>query len=387
MKILYYTHTYFLDCDLPLLKALKEKQHEIYLIFEIVPYQLKSTIVNIQKQLPQTDIVPITEYKEFNIYSNFIDTSKSFILNRNCAIYNSKNIGLRKKFARLIKNINPDIIHCTDFIDLDDLFLYKYRNKIVQIVHDPFPHSGEDTIRKKIKRYLGLKLIEKFVLLNNKQLNQFQKEFNIPPYKVHTNSLGTYDCIKAYQTIPSTKAEQILYFGRISQYKGIEYLLQAMEYVHKERPNAQLVIAGGGNFYFDITPYQNKNYIKIINRYISTEELYQLLSTSCLVVCPYTDATQSGVIMSAFTLDIPVIATNVGGLPNTVEHEKTGILVPPRNSNSIAKSIIHLLKNPNLIEQYTNNIKEQRLFGKYSWNRIADNYISIYDELLNKNSK
>ena len=91
--------------------------------------------------------------------------------------------------------------------------------------------------------------------------------------------------------------------------------------------------------------------------------------------------------MSAFTLDIPVIATNVGGLSNTVEHEKTGILVPPRNSNSIAKSIIHLLKNPNLIEQYTNNIKEQRLFGKYSWNRIADNYISIYDELLNKNSK
>lgn len=160
MKILYYTHTYFLDCDLPLLKALKEKQHEIYLIFEIVPYQLKSTIVNIQKQLPQTDIVPITEYKEFNIYSNFIDTSKSFILNRNCAIYNSKNIRLRKKFARLIKNINPDIIHCTDFIDLDDLFLYKYRNKIVQIVHDPFPHSGEDTIRKKIKRYLGLKLKE-----------------------------------------------------------------------------------------------------------------------------------------------------------------------------------------------------------------------------------
>lgn len=66
--------------------------------------------------------------------------------------------------------------------------------------------------------------------------------------------------------------------------------------VKEQVPNATLTIAGGGKMYFDITPYEKQDWVEVINRYVGMEELSGLLQNSALTVCPYTDATQSGVI-------------------------------------------------------------------------------------------
>ena len=121
------------------------------------------------------------------------------------------------------------------------------------------------------------------------------------------------------------ESQNVLFFGRISQYKGVEYLCEAMKIVQKALPNATLTIAGGGKFYFDISEYENLPYIKIINRYVGMEELAMHLSKCAISVCPYTDATQSGVIMTCFSLCKPVIATNVGGLGEMVENHQISV--------------------------------------------------------------
>ena len=386
MKILYYTQTNFLDCDLPLIRSLTEKGHDVYLIFELLPYQLSSNIINIKQQLPKVGLLPLTAYNEFHLFEKFVIVDKSFILNRPCKVYSWKNIKLRFRFYQFIKAIRPDIIHCTNFIDIPDCFLYLFRKKIVQIVHDPFLHSGENTFRTNLKRWIEYKVIKCFVLLNRSQQAEFIKEHHLKASYVHTNRLGTYDYLNFYKKKPQgvSGEKTILFWGRISPYKGIEYLLEAMEAIHKQMPNVRLVIAGGGRLYFDYSPYKSRDYIKLINRYITMEELGELLSSATVVVCPYTDATQSGVVMSAFTYQKPVVGTNVGGLPEMIDNGITGLLVPPKDSEALAESLISLLKPDDTLEKYKNNIYDYCHKGKYSWDNIALKYIQIYQELLIK---
>lgn len=383
MKILYYTQTNFLDCDLPLIKALTEMGNDVFLVFELLPYQLKSTIIDIKRQQPNVEILPLTAYDEFHLFPKFVDSEKCYILNRPCKVYSWKNVKLRIAFSKLVEKIAPDIIHCTNFIDLPDLFLYRYRRKIVQIVHDPFLHLGENSFRTNIKRMISYKMIKCFVLLNKNQKEQFINKNRLDEEHVYINRLGTYDYLNLYkQDSCESKGKLILFWGRISPYKGVEYLLEAMEIIHQQLPEAKLIIAGSGKLYFDYSPYKNKNYIKLINRYITMNELGHLLSSATVVVCPYTDATQSGVVMSAYTYQIPVVATKVGGLPEMIEDHVTGLLVSPNDSKALAMGIIDLLKSDDIINQYKKNIYEYCHNGIFSWENIALKYIKIYYNLL-----
>ena len=389
MKILYYTQTNFLDCDLPLIRSLIKKGHDIYFLFELLPYHLSSNIINIRQQLPEVGLLPLNAYDEFHLFDKFVDVSKSFILNRPCKVYSWKNVKLRVEFYRFVRAVQPDVIHCTNFIDLPDFFLYFFKKKIVQIVHDPFLHSGENSFRTNLKRWVEYKVIKCFVLLNKSQQAEFISLHHLKSSYVYINRLGTYDYLNYFKKEPQepTDKKTILFWGRISPYKGVEYLLEAMETVHKQIPNTQLVIAGSGKIYFDYSLYEGKGYIKLINRYITMEELGELLSSATVVVCPYTDATQSGVTMSAFTYQVPVIGTNVGGLPEMIDNGATGLLVPPRDSKSLAESLVGLLTSDATLKKFRNNIHDCCHKGKYSWDNIAAEYIKIYQRLLPNKGK
>ena len=138
------------------------------------------------------------------------------------------------------------------------------------------------------------------------------------------------------------------------------------------RPNEmELIIAGNGDF--DFAYYRNIPQIHIINRFINTDELANMIQQASIVICPYTDATQSGVVMSAYAFKKPVLATNVGGLPEMLNQGKTGMLIPPRNSDAIYKALITLSSQPNLLDEYSKNI--ERIYfnsGEKSWEKAAD---------------
>lgn len=381
MKILYYTHTYFLDCDFPLVKSLLELGHDVYLLFEIAPHCLKSPIFEIKEIKQTTAILNISEYSEFERFSKYFDKTKTFVLNRIGKGYGVENIRLRSHFKKFVNKINPDIIHCTDFIDVYDFFLYTHRKKIVQIVHDPFPHKGECNVRKMIGRSIGLFFLSKFVLLNNKQTDKFIQTYRLSPKKVFHNTLGTYDCIKDFSSkeyFTDLSNNIVLFWGRISPYKGIEYLLQAARIIHEKKHNVVFVIAGAGSFYFDVSQYKNDKLIKIINRFVSMGELKALLEKSIVTVCPYTDATQSGVVMTSYTMQVPVIVTNVGGLPEMVRDNQTGYVVPSHNVEQLANAIIKIQDDESLRLAMRNQLLRLEKEDTYSWEKIAKKYVDIY---------
>lgn len=228
-----------------------------------------------------------------------------------------------------------------------------------------------------------MKLVPKFILLNEVQKNKFITKNNVKENQILINKIGRFDYLDLWkENKPYNNHHNVLFFGRISPYKGLEYLCKAMMKVKEQVPDATLTIAGGGKIYFDISSYEKKEWVKIINRYVGMEELASLLQNSSLTVCPYTDATQSGVIMTSYSLCKPVVATNVGGLGEMVEDGKTGLLVPPKNIDALANAIISLLKDEDTLKQMTLNIKNDYFVGEKSWKAIADKYIEFYKTIV-----
>ena len=104
---------------------------------------------------------------------------------------------------------------------------------------------------------------------------------------------------------------------------------------------------------------------------------------SCLfTVCPYKDATQSGVVQTAFTMRVPAIVTNVGALPIAVEDGITGLVIPPCNSDAIEDACNKLIMNPQLIAEMKHNIAS--IWQKnMNWDVITEKYMEVYENISN----
>ena len=200
MKILYLSTPSFADCDFPLIKEFIRQGHDITYLITLTPYSLKSTLFNIEKQLPCNDIIPASKYKELYIYSEYMNLDKVFIVNRTSPKDSSlNNLKLTLKLYTFIKKGKFDIIHTDCFLKFYDTLLYRYKNKLVQTFHDPFPHSGERSMKSDLFRHLAAKLSKRIILLNEKQKKQFAKLYKININHIDINKLGIYDCIRTFK--------------------------------------------------------------------------------------------------------------------------------------------------------------------------------------------
>ena len=381
MKIVFISGPEFADCEFPLIREFQRQNIDVYYFCLLAEYNKCHTIIDIKNIKPKNEILSMMEYAEMRIFSSYINMDKLFFINK-VHKRDSHPLSLylyRKLFLR-ISEINPDAIITTKPFYLAGLQLYKFREKTTFIVHDPFPHIGNFSLRDSFFRWLCFRLTKKIVILNPVQLETFCESYRIRRQDILLNSLGTYDVLNVFRQNgkPECPIENnILFFGRFAPYKGIDYLCKAMEKVLNIIPDATLTIAGRGKMSFDSKAYESMKNVNIINRHIPTEELVMLIERSTVVCCPYIGATQSGVVMTSFTFHKPIVATKVGGLESYIENGETGILVPPRDVDALANALVNVLQHPELIEFMDNNIRRKYLMGEYSWETIARKYIDF----------
>jgi glycosyltransferase involved in cell wall biosynthesis len=113
------------------------------------------------------------------------------------------------------------------------------------------------------------------------------------------------------------------------------------------------------------------------NEFISEERIAEYFRRASIVVLPYIEASQSGVIPLAYSAAKPVVATEVGGLPEMVEHGRTGYLVAPRNASQLAESVVRLLLDRNLRREMGLNGK-RKIEAECSSEVIACKTIEVY---------
>ena len=384
LKIAYISITALSDCDLPLI-------HELSKGFDIDYYLIttnrsrQGTIINIQLK-EDGGIFDGTQYPELETLQNWIDLRHIYIVNKPVNHdWEWLNFKVSWEWKRLLKSKDYDIIHITWPLRYCSFPLYFLHKKMVLTMHDPIPHSSHQTIENKIHRWCCMHFTPNFILLNKTQKHDFMRKYDIDESRIYISKLSIYTHLRHTNPAPSLcNNRYILYIGSILPHKGIEYLCEAMRPIISERKDINLIIAGKGQFYFDKSKYEcNSNY-SFINRFITNEELASLISNSIAVVCPYIDATQSGVIMSAFALNKPVIATKVGALAEMMEDGRHGYLVPPRDIAALTKAIQNIIQ-PGITQMMSKNIeKDYSSGGKLSWEEIAIEMTEIYKQIINK---
>ena len=135
-----------------------------------------------------------------------------------------------------------------------------------------------------------------------------------------------------------------LFFGFVRAYKGLNVLLDAWPAVQRTHPEAHLLIAGEA--YDDPAPYRAQmracprpDQVHWHNRYIPDDEVAAYFAAADVVAQPYLHATQSGVVRIASHTNRPVIVTDVGGLPESIDPGRTGFIVPPNDAPALAQAV------------------------------------------------
>lgn len=292
------------------------------------------------------------------------------------------------RLARGVKKKKYDKIHIIPLAGRFPLFLYLFFNKkkIILTLHEVTSHEAKtsflETINLKWLINNSIPIIFHSNTTKNRFIN-FQKKFR--KNKELKNNLEmirfglyeTYTCFADQN--PSSKKNgisNILFLGRIVPYKGIHFLTEAIKLL-QDKYNVHLVVAGKGEPYFNFNGIKSYDFI---NRSVSNEEIVKLIEECDMVVLPYTSASQSGLPMTVYPFNKPIVATNVDGLSEVIDHLKTGILVDNLSGESLADSIEKLLVDKKLNKQIVENIKNKYNKGEYSWSFIADKTINFYQK-------
>lgn len=183
----------------------------------------------------------------------------------------------------------------------------------------------------------------------------------------------------------------ILFFGLLAPSKGIQDLIEAFALIRKSC-DAKLLIAGYPTKHINMEELKEKiagldltEHVSLDMRYIPLEEVGGLMGLATVAVYPYRSSTQSGALQVAYTFGRPVVAANVGGLPEAVEHGRSGFLVPVQSPPELAEGILKLVTNQDLAKvmgKYSRHLSETR----FSWKTVARQIINVYNQLPGKES-
>ena len=166
--------------------------------------------------------------------------------------------------------------------------------------------------------------------------------------------------------------KNLLFFGLIRDYKGLDILLEAFRMLPGY--DWQLIIAGEPYGSFDkyqkiIDTIPKNERIRMSLKYIKDSEVTDYFSAADVAVLPYRSATQSGISSVAYHFEVPMIVTDVGGLKETIGDTGTGLVSPEISPEAICKEILRFFSNPAIKERCISNIRIEK--ERLSWKTFA----------------
>ena len=254
--------------------------------------------------------------------------------------------------------------------------------KIICIIDNAIPH--ETRFFDKPLARLFFRQCTHFIVMSDvvrNDLHQLYPEAHslLLPHPLYNHFGEKQDRKTACETLnlhPDKKT--LLFFGLIRDYKGLDLLIDAMASTDE---SYQLIIAGEsyGDFgkyrqIIDVSPAKNR--IQVRNRYIADEEVPILFSAADALILPYKSATQSGVIPIAYHFEVPVLATDVGGLKETIEQAGTGLICQP-TAASLAEGIQKIFQSDRTV--FVANIQKEK--KALSWENFAETLTGFIETL------
>lgn len=253
------------------------------------------------------------------------------------------------------------------------------KSRILFVCHNVFPHERFFLDKRLTK--MTLKQGDFFVTHSVSDAEDLKSIVKNPNHKVAVHPAYNFYKIEnmskeeARKKLGIAEEEKILlFFGLIREYKGLKHLLKALPKVREAVKGCKLLVVG--DFRNSEAEYRQiikeegiSDMVSVFGGYTPYSQVEKFFAACDLVVLPYESATQSGVIQIAYSFLKPVLATNVGGLPDVVEDEKTGLIVGPCNAEALADAIERFFKE-NKTEEFREHIRKEA--DRFSWDRMTE---------------
>ena len=289
------------------------------------------------------------------------------------------------KTGKKIKKAAPDkVIFCYWMSFMAPCFstIARYaanpKTKMIGLIHNMIPH--EPSVLDRIFPRFFVNAMDGFVAMADSvvadihKFDKHDKKKCVSPHPIYDHYGEKIDRkLASMQLGLDPESRYVLFFGFIRHYKGLDLLLEAFSDERLRQFPLKLIVAG--EFYESPDYYMklmqiNKigNFVELRTRFIDDAEVKNYFSIADIVAQPYRSATQSGVSQIAYHFETPMLVTDVGGLAETVPHNKVGYVVNV-SPKDIADALFDFFTN-NRAAEFTNNIKEEK--KRFAWSRMTE---------------
>ena len=284
------------------------------------------------------------------------------------------------RISRFLRKNPTDIVHFQNaYVWRLPTLLLLSKMKCVLTIHDPIPQSGLPDPLSFLSIALHSRRAAALVTHGPRQRETLLERFSLDPDRVVVIPHGEFSFLDRLGShLASDNGLTILFVGRIAQYKGLEYFLEAIPLVASRIPEARFRIVGAGS----LRPYQatlsKLPYVEVENNHVPPAQIGREINRAAVVVAPYVRASQSGVVIAAQSLGRPVVASDVGGLRDDIVPGQTGVLVRPGDPVGLADALVTLLESSETRESMGRQAKEWMATAR-SWNKIARDTVALYE--------
>jgi glycogen synthase len=206
--------------------------------------------------------------------------------------------------------------------------------------------------------------------------------------EIVSRSSVIYNAVAETSALPAplpTQPQRVLCLGRLSEEKGFDVGLAAFASIVERFPHARLIIAGDGPERTKLVRQASELHLNDAVEFVgwvAPKDVPALINTATVVLTPSRVESLPLVALEAAMLGRPVIGTRVGGLPEVVLHQQTGLLVGKEDVQGLARAITSLLEQPETAARMgrTARLRAQQAF---SWNQHVDSYDALYQRMAN----
>jgi glycosyltransferase involved in cell wall biosynthesis len=338
----------------------------------------------LHNELLKRDVLSFYLCNKYGIISTYQIDNK-FIL----PFKNELDIGSYAKFYGILKQIKPDIIHSHDSHSLSLATAAKFMLKNVKVIHTRrLDISVNKTFFSRLK-YKSTS-IDMFVAISEAVKRQLindgidDDKVQVIYSSVYFPDLSSLKLQKAKNmTIFQYRLQNkkvVCHIGSFTEQKDHITLLKAFEELYNKRKDVVLFVVGTGKLFETVVEFAKK--LKSFDNIIFTgfkEDIYPFLLISDLFVVTSIFEGLCSTIIDAMYCGVPVVATNVGGVPELVENNVNGFLCEVRNYHDISEKMDVILSSDTIKQRFSSSAHKKSL--NFSVGRMANQYIELYQKL------
>ena len=266
------------------------------------------------------------------------------------------------------------------------------KTKFVFTLHDVLPFNHDRKLIHLLKVFYGL--ADEFIVGNRREYQKLVRYYKVPQNKIHTIKHGIYNLFdnnlydrriaRSFLNLDQSKPV-VLFFGFLKEFKGFDYLVKAAKIVKKKHPDLVVYVASGLKYApkelvkrsLNLVHKLNLNDTFILNlNYLDVNDIEMVFKASDIVVLPYTNASQSGVMMMSVGFKKPVVISDVFAEKDWIAN-KAGLVAKNKDFKDYAQKINYLIDNPEKATEFGLNGYKYAM-KHLNWKDIAKEYFQVF---------